>query len=398
MSMLSTELEELLAEGIDSVLQRERNTYDELTTPLDKEVVLFGAGNLGRKTLAGLLRLGVRPLVFADNNPALWGKHVDGLRVLSPRDAADRYGKSASFVITIWRGEGTDRMPERRQQLINLQCSKVVSFVPLFWKFPDIFLPHYAIDLPHKVYEQHSEVRQAFALWGDDASRLEYLAQLRWRMLSDFDGLPLPVKHKIYFPTDLVQVTGDDLFVDCGAFDGDTVRSFLHERHESFSKIVALEPDPVNFGKLENYVSKLPRNIRDKMIVYPMAAGACRGKVRFDATGTESSSVGSAGTMEIDCITLDEILDGAGSSYIKLDIEGAEPDALAGCRNAIKNASAVLAVCVYHRQDHVWRIPLMIREMSDQYRFFLRPHLLEGWDLVCYAIPVARLVEGDRRG
>jgi len=53
-------------------------------------------------------------------------------------------------------------------------------------------------------------------------------------------------------------------------------------------------------------------------------------------------------------------------------------------------AAPIVAVCVYHRQDHLWRIPLMLRELSDEYEFFLRPHNEEGWDLVCYAVPRAR--------
>jgi FkbM family methyltransferase len=384
------ELEKLLYEDMTSVLKREQCTFDEMASPFSDALVLFGAGNLGKKTLAGLRRVGIEPLAFTDNNQALWGQHVDGVPVFSPRDAATKFAKRAAFVITIWRGEGTDRMPERRQQLTDLGCSSVVSFVPLFWKYPDVFLPHYALDLPQKVYQHADEVQQAFLLWEDDASRVEYLAELRWRMLSDFDGLPLPVRHKIYFPVDLVRTRPDEVFVDCGAFDGDSIRSFLNDQGESFGQIIALEPDAANFLKLEQYVSQLPPSIRDKIVLYPFAVGAQRGKVHFEATGTEASSVGS-GTSEIECIALDEILSNAKSAYIKMDIEGSELDALAGSRRLIESASAVLAVCVYHRQDHVWRIPLIIREMSDQYRFFLRPHLLEGWDLVCYAVPAARL-------
>ncbi len=66
-------------------------------------------------------------------------------------------------------------------------------------------------------------------------------------------------------------------------------------------------------------------------------------------------------------------------------------DALVGARKTIQEKLPVLAVCAYHNQDHVWRIPLLIHSFSDQYRFFLRPHNLEGWDLVCYAIPLDRL-------
>ena len=78
--------------------------------PFANTLVLFGAGGIGRKTLAGLRALGIEPLAFADNNPALWGKRVNGLQVLSPQEASARYRKTAVFVVTIWSGEGRDRM------------------------------------------------------------------------------------------------------------------------------------------------------------------------------------------------------------------------------------------------------------------------------------------------
>jgi len=78
-------------------------------------------------------------------------------------------------------------------------------------------------------------------------------------------------------------------------------------------------------------------------------------------------------------------------TFIKLDIEGYEIEALRGARGVIDRAAPVLAVCVYHLQDHLWRIPLLLREWRSDYALFLRPHNEEGWDLVCYAVPRARL-------
>ena len=40
------------------------------------------------------------------------------------------------------------------------------------------------------------------------------------------------------------------------------------------------------------------------------------------------------------------------------------------------------------------RIPLLLREWRNDYALFLRPHNEEGWDLVCYAVPRARLKAG----
>ncbi|HEY5157375.1 MAG TPA: FkbM family methyltransferase, partial [Anaerolineales bacterium] len=110
----------------------------------------------------------------------------------------------------------------------------------------------------------------------------------------------------------------------------------------------------------------------------------------FEATGTAASSIGS-GDFEVDCISLDEILTHDGYMYIKMDIEGSEVDTLIGAQNIIGKELPVLAICAYHCQDHLWRIPSLISSFSDQYGFFLRPHLSEAWDLVCYAVPLNRL-------
>ena len=361
-----------------------------MAAPFNNSLVLFGAGNLGRKTLRGLRSAGIEPLGFADNNPALWGKKVEGVTVFSPKEAAERFHSSAAFIVTIWRGEGTDTMAERSQPLIDLGCSNVLNFGVVFWKFPEVFLPHYSLDLPHKVLVQAGDVRHAFELWEDDASRKEFVAQIRWRLHLDFDGLPRPVKHEIYFPSDLVDIEDDEVFVDCGAFDGDTMAGFLRNRGDAFGLYLAFEADPANFEKLRVNVSDLPPALQQKIAISSLAVGERREKVRFAATGTESSAVGQ-GALEIDCAPLDDIVADAVPTWIKMDIEGSEPDALNGARNIIKSHSPTLAICVYHQQNHIWKIPLLMSDMSSGYRYYLRPHLLESWDLVCYGIPAARL-------
>jgi FkbM family methyltransferase len=281
-------------------------------------------------------------------------------------------------------------MRKRIQQLRDLNCTRVVSFGLLFWKFADTFLPHYALDLPHKTYEQADEVRRALSVWADEASRREYLAQLRWRTVLDFDGLPPPVGDEVYFPTDLFALYPTEVFVDCGAFDGDTLRRFFRHQGTRFGGVIAFEPDPASFRKLQDYVSALPEEVRERVRLHQMAVGARREKVRFDAAGTEASAVGS-GTLEVDSVTLDETLHDCVPTYIKMDTEGAELDALTGARRIIERDTPALALCLEHRQNDLWRIPLLVQSFSDQYRFFLRPHLFEVWDLTCYAVPAGRL-------
>lgn len=385
---LSRAMDELFAEGEANATVREGSAFDRLAGPSKDLIVLFGAGGVGRKTLAGLRKAGIEPIAFADNDARLWNTRVGGVEVLSPEEAARRHGDQATFVITIWRGEATDRMAQRESQLRSLGCRYVATFQPLFWKHPEAFLPHYAVDLPHKVHQQAHDVRKAGHLWSDDASRSEYLAQLRWRLLGEFDALYSPPRHTMYFPLDLCPLTDHESFVDCGAYDGDSIRSFLDQSHNSFHSIYSFEPDPANFSKLVKEVALRPE--RESIRLQRAAVGAQTGTVTFSADGNEASYVGN-GSMVVDCVALDEALSAAQPTYIKMDIEGAELDALQGACGIIQRYSPVLAVCSYHRQDHPWKIPLLIHSINPNYSFFLRPYLVEGWDLVCYAIPKSRL-------
>ena len=387
---LTGQLAAMLAEGVDGARKRELCAFDEIASPHANTLVLFGAGGLGRRTLAVLRKHGVEPVAFMDNNPAAWGHQIDGVPVLTPEAGARRYGNSAVFVVTIWGALGKDRMRDRISHLKKLGCERVTSFGLLYWKYPSGSLPHYGADLPHKVHDHAAAAREAFDLWEDEPSRREYVSQIRWRLFLDFDGLDGPVEHNIYFPRDLCTLSPDEVFVDCGAFDGDTVQLFLHESGGAFRKIVAFEPDPENFLRLQENFRPMSGAGRRAIAVCHAATGARSERIRMTAQGNMSSSVGE-GEVEVDSVALDEVLGDPPPTYLKMDIEGAEVDTLRGATRTIREHAPVLAISCYHRQDHLWSIPLLIHSLNSDYRFFLRPHDLEMWDLVCYAIPKQRL-------
>jgi FkbM family methyltransferase len=389
--LLQEQLEELLSESSVAALARSQTSFDRLSHPFQDSIVLFGAGNLGKKALSGLLKLGIKPLAFADNNPQIWGMEIEGIPVLSPEIAAEKFGMSAVFLVTIWRAGSSHRLVHTRKQLEELGCQKVISVTYLFWKYPDLFLPHYCLDLPSKVIEESTQIKQAFKMLADIDSAQEFFAQLRWRLWLDFDGLSHPVQHEQYFPTDLFTGLATETFIDCGAYDGDTIAARLAQHGNDFSEILALEPDPRNINKLENYISGLSPVMQQKIKVLPLAASNSNSKVKFSANGNAASAIGQNGTLEVDCVMLDSILVQSSPTFIKMDIEGAELDALSGATDIIKKYTPVLAICAYHQQNHLWQVPLKIASISSQYKFFLRAHGEECYDCVCYAIPTNRL-------
>lgn len=394
---LKATINALLNADIGSVQAFERSAYDRLAAPYENNIILFGAGGLGKRTLAGLRKVGIEPLAFVDNNPALWGTSIDHVPVFEPVEAVQRFGKTATFVLTILNDQIGHPLTEVSRKLTSAGSPNLVSFAFLYWKFPEVFLPYYSLDLPHKLISQKHQILQAADLWCDEESKKEYLAQLRWRFLFDFEWMNRPLENQTHFPKDLFEFDQNLVFVDCGAFDGDTISKFLGQQGSSFGKILAFEPDEANYQKLQEYVRSLPEFISAKIQTYQKAVASRRGKVFFDAQGSVNSAISDAGTVEVECIPLDEILSEGTSTYIKMDIEGGEPDALDGMQNFAKTQLPILEISIYHQYDHLWTLPLKIQTFSDRYRFFLRSHGAGGFDHVCYAVPEQKLLPGFKK-
>jgi len=386
-------LERLLAESVPDAMARESSRYRDLAGDPSRPVVLLGSGGLGRRTLSGLRAIGREVVAFTDNSPSRWGSEVDGVPVISPDDAARRYGESAVFVVSIWRAEGGFRTSALVDELRARGCRRVARIGELYWAHPSQFLPYFGIDLPSRVLARADAVRDALSMFDEPASRAEFVEQVRWRLHLDADGLGAKVSEPIYFTPELVRFRDDEVFVDAGAFDGDTLGAFVSATQGRFRRAISLEPDPKNLDRLRARVEGFAPAVQPRIELVPVALGAQDGEATFLADGTGAARLSrSAGTV-VALRRLASIPGGEDVTFLKLDIEGAEPAALEGARAIIERNRPLLTVSVYHEQDHLWRIPLQLRAMLPTgYRWFLRAYSHEGFDLVLYAIPVERLV------
>jgi FkbM family methyltransferase len=382
------DLDTLLAERPEAARQRAATAFADLAG--DRPIVLHGAGGVGRSVLAALRAGGREPVCFSDGKAQPGAEPVDGVDVLPIADAVARHGADAVFVVTILN----PRFPYAsvRDQLTAEGATTVCSWILVGWAHPDGLLPHYGVDLPHKVLEAADDVRAAYTLLADDQSRDEYLSQLAWRLTADFDvlGPHLPTSDQ-YFTSDVISLTDDDVFVDCGAYDGDTIASLADHHPGGIRTIVALEPDPQNLEALDARLAGLDPAIRAQVEILPWAASATRGTARWSLPGTSSAGIAEDGELEVQMAPLDELLDrDLVATYVKMDIEGAEPDALAGARRTVTDHRPALAICVYHQQDHLWSLPLAVAQLVEGYRFVLRRYLVDCWEVVLYAIPGER--------
>jgi FkbM family methyltransferase len=235
-------------------------------------------------------------------------------------------------------------------------------------------------------------------LWEDQYSLEEYLQQLNMRMTLDLEAVSRVTNYRAYFPTDLFTCCQDnEVFVDCGAFDGDTLKDFLKATDGRFKQYIAIEPDKMNYLKLRDVVARDFPQHSARIEPLNLAVGEQRGIVRFSDSASTESRIDDTGDQEVQCVPLDELLAKVAPTYIKMDIEGSERAAITGAREAIVHSRPIIAVSAYHKACDLWELPLMIHEMVADYSFYLRPEKRAGWDLICYAIPHERACRRQTR-
>ncbi len=382
-------LDDVLSESVAQVKRRERTQLDQLLAARQGECVLFGAGSVGHRALQGLRSAGIQPRAFSDNNPLLWGTQIDGLPVLAPELAARRFGADAHFFITIRNEAHCYR--DTLQQLQRAGCHSISSAEPIAWRFPELFPTFLLYDLPHKLYEQAEQVRSAATVWADEPSREEYAAQVRLRALGDPSALGRFSGQESYILDGVFDIEPDDAFVDCGAFDGDTIRTLIAGRRP-LGRIEAVEADSYSFARLAGTVAELDAHTRQRIRLHNCAVGSQLGPVRFADSGKVDSRVSPDGEMIVDMVPIDVMFHTKRVSIIKMDIEGGEFDALMGAANVIQRDRPILAVCVYHLQQDLWRLPLLMRSLNPDYQMYLKSYRGDGIQTVAYAVPPERVL------
>jgi FkbM family methyltransferase len=354
------------------------------------QITIFGAGHLGRKVLRSLLAVGLPPLAILDNKADLCQKTFENILILHPNKALDQLGSDVLIILAVYNTS------KPRDQLKALGFKRIIHCANVFAGMPDVALPFFCLDDTDIIFKNGAQVKKVFELMADEASKDLYVAQIRYRLYFDFDYVLRPQTNKMraseYFPSDIYRFLDDEILVDCGAFTGDTVNRFLNIRNEKFKQIYAFEPDKKNYTVLVKSLNDLPSTINAKIKPLNQGVSNSPGLVSFQSDGTVFSLASTKGKDVATMVRLDEALSETIPTLIKMDIEGAEIDALHGCTEIIRAHRPVFAICVYHASQHLWEVPLLISNLCHNYQFFLRAHAEDCWDVTCYAVPSERVM------
>ena len=177
-----------------------------------------------------------------------------------------------------------------------------------------------------------------------------------------------------------------EIFVDCGCFDGETSRQFIEkiqkQPNASVAKIFAYEPDEKHYAVCVGNLADVPFARVKNLGAWSKNETLC-----FYEGARGSSRISDAGDLTINAVALDDDLAEEQVTFIKMDVESAELNALKGAEKLIRANRPKLAICVYHKPEDILEIPEFIINLNLNYRLYLRHQSYTMFETIVYATP-----------
>ena len=231
-------------------------------------------------------------------------------------------------------------------------------------------------------YKEHSkDIKEIINILADDKSKEVYKDAIRFRCTHKLSCFPDYNIYNQYFDKEIVPAKDDYVFLDGGSYIGDTVDSFISFCNGKYSRIICFEPDPQNIAVLESNSTNIENVYNEKKGLWDKKTSL------FFSMEQTASKIADDGSVKVDVTTIDDETLCSNASFIKMDIEGAELNALKGAINTIKNNRPVLAICIYHSDNDMINIIKWVKNLDLDYRLYVRHHNFDINETVLYAIP-----------
>lgn len=316
---------------------------------------------------------------FTDSFAERSGERFAGLPVYAFAEIAGMDAGEVAIYIATCVYEYQQEILEKAEKLKNVEVYAV----------GEVFGPG-LFDIAHmkKCMEKADDkIRYVRENLGDERSREVFDRLIEYRLTNN-RGLIADVwerEHLQYFPTDdWVCLEEGEIFVDAGAHDGATSRDFCNWTKGTYSKIYLMEPDPLMFEIMREYVRL--NKIKNAVFVN-CGAYSSTGELRFEEDfQTGSSRILEEGASLVRVTSIDDMLKGEKATFIKMDIEGSEMEALIGAKKTIEGYRPRLAISIYHKEDDLWEIPYYILTHYPWYQIYLRHYAPTTNETVMYAV------------
>ena len=343
-----------------------------------QKIVFFGAGQYS---------LSLMPLIsntisyFVDNSPAKQGTKFWGIDVFKPEILNEEDTENIIILIN------SEYYQEMAKQCYEMGHKNIYSGMYMNANTPvpksDIYIENFLMRRASHFIEKYGDeiIHTILGKFEDDNSREMFTKIIELYKKGNFDFSSV-CSEGMYF-NDIFSIENNEVFIDCGVYDGKTIVDFILFSKGKYKKIYGFEPDSLNYSLSHRHISDL-RGVT----LLNKGVSDSEGELLFDNRGTQSSKLveNQDGNefVKIQVTKLDSLLEEK-VSFIKMDIEGAEFSAIHGATELIKKYKPKLAISVYHNDDDLIRIPILLHQLVPEYKLYLRHHTTMHVDTVLYA-------------
>lgn len=364
-------------EKLDIDIEYDLWTYLKMQS---KPIVMYGMGNGADKILGVCAKFGIEVKDFFASDGFVRGHLFHGKPVLSYSTVCEKYGKG-NFIVLLSFASSLDTVIEN--------IKRIASENELY--APDVPVSGDGLFDLEYFRSNYDKFNLAFNMMADIQSKRIFQNVIMYKLSGRIDFLFDAESDENEVFSEILSPKNYKTYADLGAYNGDTVRKLLTYT-ESVKDVIALEPDRRSFKKLQAYAES---EQRCRVLTYNAAAWSEHTTLTFDDSGNRNSNVNARSTLnskirEVSAEPLDDIFsasDIACIDYIKYDVEGSEREAILGSLNVIKDHSPDLLISLYHRNEDMFDLPILISEIAPEYKLYLRRFkYIPAWDLNLYCI------------
>ena len=341
------------------------NLWEYLKTA-DKPIVLYGMGNGADKIISVLESYGIKYSGVFATDGFVRDKYFHGLKLTSYGKLKEKYG---DMIVLVCFGSA------RPEVIENIK--RIAAEQELF--APDV--PVYGGGLFTRKYAKNhrAELEYVYGRLADGKSRETFKNVIEYKITGKPEYLFACETETDEPYKSFLKLSNNEHFFDLGAYNGDTVSDFVG-RTGNYGSITAVEPDPKNFKKLTRFAEEL----QDIRLINTCISDKC-GEKSFSVHGGRNSSAG-VGEL-IRSVTVDALSEPTPPTYIKMDIEGSEREAIIGAENTIKRFKPKMLISCYHRTEDLFKLPIEVDKIRNDYKLYLR-HFpsVPAWEMNYYFI------------
>jgi FkbM family methyltransferase len=378
-SLFLRELDAVLSLWVTNFLEVENQLKNQVSKFENKikergGIYIFGAGTIGRQVFQDAIDNQIEVLGFLDNKPSMigatfLGRPILGINSLDPQND----------VVVVAVGKHSEII---RSQIKEAGFRVGINLSEFFYSLASSIQPekNYLSDLKKNRFEW----LKLGIILVDKKSRqvLESIVNHRLTLDTAYLAALNDKSAKQWFDPEIISPNPEAIFVDCGAYDGDTAEDFYHFNGNSAKKIYAFEIDP----EIASRASKRLEFIEQACVFSQGVADKAK-TMYFHRTGITHGNVSNALTEEAEVVSLvaiDELIKDK-VTYLKFDVEGAESSALIGAQQQIRENIPIIGIAVYHKASDIWSLPNQISSIKKSYRFYLRHYTDVSFESVVYA-------------